>query len=145
MLWGRVQFHSYTCGYPPIPALFTEKAILSSIKLSCHLCQKSNHQESDFQHNSVRSSAHLHSSETGENCKKNLKSKTKKTPKHNHLKLLEMLLRTNSKWRNICSRKSIKIQQGGFPSGTVVKNPPANAGDMRLSPGLGRSHMPRSN
>ena len=27
----------------------------------------------------------------------------------------------------------------------MVKNPPANAGDMGSSPGLGRSHMPRSN
>ena len=26
----------------------------------------------------------------------------------------------------------------------MVKNPPASAGDMGLSPGLGRSHMPRS-
>ena len=33
----------------------------------------------------------------------------------------------------------------GFPGGAVVKNPPANAGDMGLSPGLGRSHMPGSN
>ena len=33
----------------------------------------------------------------------------------------------------------------GFPGGPVVKNPPANAGDMGSSPGLGRSHMPRSN
>ena len=32
-----------------------------------------------------------------------------------------------------------------FPGGTVVKNPPASAGDMGLSPGLGRSHMPWSN
>ena len=32
----------------------------------------------------------------------------------------------------------------GFPGGTVVKNPPANAGDTGLSPGPGRSHMPRS-
>ena len=32
-----------------------------------------------------------------------------------------------------------------FPGGTVVKNPPANAGDMGLNPGLGRSHMLRSN
>ena len=32
-----------------------------------------------------------------------------------------------------------------FPGGTVVKNPPANAGDMGSSPGPGRSHMPRSN
>ena len=27
----------------------------------------------------------------------------------------------------------------------MVKNPPANAGDTGSSPGLGRSHMPRSN
>ena len=33
----------------------------------------------------------------------------------------------------------------GFPGGAVVKSPPANAGDMGSSPGLGRSHMPRSN
>ena len=34
---------------------------------------------------------------------------------------------------------------GGFPGGAVVKNPPANAGDMSSSPGPGRSHMPQSN
>ena len=34
---------------------------------------------------------------------------------------------------------------GGFPGGAVVKDPPANAGDTGSSPGLGRSHMPRSN
>ena len=34
---------------------------------------------------------------------------------------------------------------GDFPGGAVVKNPPANAGNMSLIPGLGRSHMPRSN
>ena len=33
----------------------------------------------------------------------------------------------------------------GFPGGKVVKNPPTNAGYMGLIPGLGRSHMPRSN
>ena len=27
----------------------------------------------------------------------------------------------------------------GFPGGSVVKNPPANAGDVGLIPGLGRS------
>ena len=32
-----------------------------------------------------------------------------------------------------------------FPGGAVVKNPPAKAGDKGLSPGRGRSHMPRSN
>ena len=26
----------------------------------------------------------------------------------------------------------------GFPGGSAVKNPPANAGDVRLIPGLGR-------
>ena len=44
--------------------------------------------------------------------------------------------------------KQLEIRTEGprdLPSGTVVKNPPASAGDMGLSPGLGRSHMPRSN
>ena len=31
-----------------------------------------------------------------------------------------------------------------FPGGTMVKNPPANAGDTGSSPGLGRSHVPWS-
>ena len=35
--------------------------------------------------------------------------------------------------------------RGGFPSGSVVKDLPASAGDRGLIPGLGRSHMPRSN
>ena len=34
---------------------------------------------------------------------------------------------------------------GGFPGGAVVENLPANTGDTGSSPGLGRSHMPRSN
>ena len=38
-----------------------------------------------------------------------------------------------------------KKQFRDFPGGTVVKNPPANAGDMGSIPGPGRSHMPRSN
>ena len=36
-------------------------------------------------------------------------------------------------------------QPGGFPGGSVVKNPPANAGDMGLIPGQARSRMPWSN
>ena len=32
----------------------------------------------------------------------------------------------------------------GFPGGAVVENLPANAGDTGSSPGLGRSHVPRS-
>ena len=38
-----------------------------------------------------------------------------------------------------------ECKMGDFPGGTVVKNPPANVGDMGSSPGPGRSHMPWSN
>ena len=40
--------------------------------------------------------------------------------------------------------KAIKMLQG-FPGGTVVENPPANAVDTGSIPGPGRSHMPWSN
>ena len=43
--------------------------------------------------------------------------------------------------KTIIQKESCK----GFPGGTVGENLPANAGDKGLSPGLGRSHMPRSN
>ena len=36
-------------------------------------------------------------------------------------------------------------ESGGFPGGAVVESLPANAGDTGSSPGLGGSHMPRSN
>ena len=45
----------------------------------------------------------------------------------------------------IKQRSFQKHVPGGFPGGTVVGNPPANAGDMGLSPGPGGSHMPRGN
>ena len=38
-----------------------------------------------------------------------------------------------------------KEKRLGFPGGAAVENLPANAGDTGSSPGLGRSHMPRSN
>ena len=38
-----------------------------------------------------------------------------------------------------------KKRKRGFPGRAVVENLPANAGDTGSSPGLGRSHMPRSN
>ena len=38
-----------------------------------------------------------------------------------------------------------RSQREGLPCGPVVKNLPANAGDMGLTPGLGRSHMPWGN
>ena len=40
---------------------------------------------------------------------------------------------------------NIRITQGDFTGGAVVKNPPANAGNTGSSPGPGRSHMPQSN
>ena len=40
--------------------------------------------------------------------------------------------------------KTLNINILGFPGGAVVESLPANAGDTGSSPGLGRSHMPRS-
>ena len=45
----------------------------------------------------------------------------------------------------IQSEVSQKEKNRDFPGGTVVKNPPANAGDTGSIPGPGRSHMPWSN
>ena len=39
----------------------------------------------------------------------------------------------------------LKVNTGGFPGGSMVENPPANAGKTGLSPGPGRSHMLQSN
>ena len=39
----------------------------------------------------------------------------------------------------------LKLLSRGFPGGVVVESLPASAGDMGSSPGLGGSHMPRSN
>ena len=39
----------------------------------------------------------------------------------------------------------IKTSTSGFPSGSVVKNPPANAGDMSSILDLGKSDMSKSN
>ena len=43
--------------------------------------------------------------------------------------------------------RNIHVKTAGwdFPGGTVLKNPPTNAGNTGLSPGLGRSHMEQSN
>ena len=38
-------------------------------------------------------------------------------------------------------KKSTDNKFRGFPGGSVVKNPPANAREMGLIPGLGKSHM----
>ena len=47
-------------------------------------------------------------------------------------------------WPNPASIPNKNSHQG-FPGGAVVKNPPANAGDMGLSPGPRSSHMTQSN
>ena len=48
-------------------------------------------------------------------------------------------------WQERCVNHETKKKGEGFRGGAVVKNPPANAGHTGSSPGLGRSHMPRSN
>ena len=54
-------------------------------------------------------------------------------------------LREKKKRKNVKIYVKRKKKRTDFPGGTVVKNLPANAGDMGSSPGPGRSHMPRSN
>ena len=79
-----------------------------------------------------------------------------KTPVLKSTKTLLREMKENlNKWRlqdywltviSISSNKSVKkAENGDFPSGPVVKNPPANAGDTGSSPGPGRSHMLQSN
>ena len=50
----------------------------------------------------------------------------------------------NKTFQGICLGTFVKGAEG-FPGGAVVENLPANAGVTGSSPGLGRSHMPRSN
>ena len=45
----------------------------------------------------------------------------------------------------VCMRNIDKYQGWGFPDGSVIKNPPANAGAMGSTPDMGRSHVPRGN
>ena len=42
-------------------------------------------------------------------------------------------------------QRAQKGPKGDFPDGPVVKNPPANAGDMGLIPALGRPHVLQGN
>ena len=64
-----------------------------------------------------------------------------------------LLLQVEGKKGNQTSVKQISLAGRGlhlklnlgFPGGLVVKNLPANAGNIGLSPDLGRSHMLHSN
>ena len=56
----------------------------------------------------------------------------------------QKIKRRESKHTTIENHQFTK-ERRDFPGGTVVKNPPASAGDTGSSPGLGRSHMLRSN
>ena len=83
---------------------------------------------------------------------------------HEEDKLTKLSVRQSERslrrdWREICFENFtsdyiwlgekipdlIKKLMSGFPGGAVVENLPANAGDTGSVPGLGRSHMPRSN
>ena len=70
----------------------------------------------------------------------NKKQKTIQLKKWN--KRIEQTLQQR---RCMAHKYALKKRCSGFPGSTVVENLPANAGDMGSSPGLGRSHMPRSN
>ena len=65
----------------------------------------------------------------------------KKTKTQNPNAMIETFL-------DICSKKNKELKKvfgEGFPGGAVVESLPSSAGDTGSSPGLGRSHMPRSN
>ena len=59
---------------------------------------------------------------------------------HTHKNMAQLLRRHNRGFL-----LALEQTARGFPGGTVLKNPPANAGDTGSSPGPGRSHMPWSN
>ena len=73
-------------------------------------------------------------------------TKKKKESKYNINDSHQIRRQKNKEERKIKTFKDkSKTSNKGFPGGAVVENLPANAGDTGSSPGLGRSHMPRSN
>ena len=67
------------------------------------------------------------------------------SPIHNSYGVFPQLLSSSPTALILKAKVFLKNTVLGFPGGTVVKNLPANAGDMGSSPGLGRSHVPWSN
>ena len=47
--------------------------------------------------------------------------------------------------RELCLPRILRARVRGFPGGSVVQNPPTNAGDKGSIPGPGRSHVPWRN
>ena len=58
------------------------------------------------------------------------------------IKVNEILIHTTT--HMILEIIMLRNNSGGFPGGAVVGSPPASAGDMGSSPGLGGSHVPWS-
>ena len=56
-----------------------------------------------------------------------------------------MVLHQRKSCDGMTKRTVQELLRQGFPGGAVVESLPANAGNMGLSPSLGRSHMPWSN
>ena len=56
----------------------------------------------------------------------------------------EFIIRTYGKGLQISNKKTTQLKVD-FPGGPIVKNLPANAGDMDLIPGKERFHMLWSN
>ena len=55
-----------------------------------------------------------------------------------------LLLCWDSEYMRFCTCP-LRVESRGFPGGAVVESPPASAGDTGSRPGLGGSHVPRSN
>ena len=64
------------------------------------------------------------------------------TKKKKHRRKSFLVLRLDKEFLGLTS-KAVYVRD--FPGGAVVKNPPANAGDVGSIPGPERSHMLRSN
>ena len=66
--------------------------------------------------------------------------KTRSTKKTSHNKKPACLSQLRPQ-----AAKYLSESEGGLPGGSVVKNPPAYAGDTGSIPDLGRSHVPQTN
>ena len=61
------------------------------------------------------------------------------------LQVVNLISSTDSTCYSAARVLEIKKEGGDFPGGPVVKNPPANEGDIGSTPSPGRSHVPWRN